>query len=482
MKSKEKTKKPLSKKANSLPEQKKMSGKPGSGLRDKEKEFDKTLEERVDSRTSAERIIHRQLHNEIEQRKRSERVTRDALLYANGIINTVREPLIVLDAELGVISANRSFYRIFKVKPEDTEGEHIYNLGNRQWDIPKLRELLEDILPKTTSFDNFEVEHVFPDIGKRVMLLNARKIYQKANHTQRILLAIEDITERKGLEDTLKTLATRDELTGCVNFRSMMELLGDEIARSQRYQKKFSIIMVDIDHFKRINDEHGHLAGNDALVTFAKVAHNSVRNIDIVGRYGGDEFIIVLPESDLQQASIVIERIRNNLNQAKIISLHLEKGKEFTLQFSAGIATFPHNAQDLKQLIWVVDNALRQAKEQGKSRTVLEKRNVIRLNPVSGTRIEMIGSSGKENVKTLTIANISKKGMLLLSTQDILDEELLCRIHCPKNRSPFELTCKVKHKGKSESELYRVGVYFPEIPATSKEKLSNCIASPKELD
>jgi len=237
--------------------------------------------------------------------------------------------------------------------------------------------------------------------------------------------------------------------------------------------------MIDIDHFKRINDEYGHLAGNDALVAFTTVIKKSVRNIDVVGRYGGEEFLIVLPESDPQHALVVFERIKNNLEQTKITSPHLEKEKEFTLQFSAGIVAFPYNAKDLKELIWVADSALRQAKQEGKNRVVLEMRKLIRLNPMPGTRIEVVDSSGKENVKTLKIANISKEGMLLLSTQDILGEEFLCRIYRPKDESPFELTCKVKHKGKSESELYRIGVYFPDIPESIKEKLSNCIEYPK---
>jgi diguanylate cyclase (GGDEF)-like protein/PAS domain S-box-containing protein len=380
-----------------------------------------------------------------------------------------------------VVSVSRSFYDVFKVKPEETVGQLIYDLGNKQWDIPKLRELLETILPKTTSFDNFEVEHDFLDIGKRIMLLNAREIHQKANRTKLILLAIEDITERKELEEKLKTMASHDELTGCVNFRSTMELLENEIARSKRYQKKFSIIMIDIDHFKKINDEYGHLVGNDALVAFANVVKNSVRSVDIVGRYGGEEFIIILPETDPQHALVVLERIRNDLEQTKITSPHLENAKEFTLQFSAGIVAFPYNAEDLKELIWVTDNALRQAKREGKNRAFLERRKLIRLSPKPGTRIEMVDSSGKEDILALKIANISKEGMLLLSTQDILDEELLCRIYCPKDESPFELTCKVKRKGKSESELYRIGVYFPDIPERIKEKLSNCIESPKKF-
>ncbi len=135
------------------------------------------------------------------KKKMKELEIQDALEYTKGIINTVREPLIILYEDLTVALANRSFYQAFKVKPGKTEGELIYNLGNRQWDIPKLRELLEDILPKTTSFDNFEVEHDFPDIGKRIMLLNACRIYLEANRTKLIILTIKDITERKKTDE-----------------------------------------------------------------------------------------------------------------------------------------------------------------------------------------------------------------------------------------------------------------------------------------
>ena len=131
--------------------------------------------------------------------------------FAESLINTVREPLIVLDHDLRVVTASRSFYEFFKVKPEETLGQLVYNLGNRQWDIPKLRELLETILPKKTTFDNYEVEHDFAEIGRRVMLLNARQIQQVLGKERIILLAIEDITERKeieaGLEKTRKELA-----------------------------------------------------------------------------------------------------------------------------------------------------------------------------------------------------------------------------------------------------------------------------------
>jgi len=136
--------------------------------------------------------------------KRSEKISQE---YAESIINTVREPLIVLAQDLRVVTASRSFYEVFKVNPKETVGQLIYDLGNKQWDIPKLRELLEDILQKKTTFDDYEVEHVFATIGRRVMLLNARRIPSPPEKPKVILLAIEDITKRKSMEESYTSLA-----------------------------------------------------------------------------------------------------------------------------------------------------------------------------------------------------------------------------------------------------------------------------------
>jgi PAS domain S-box-containing protein len=154
----------------------------------------------------------------------------EASEYAENIINTVREPLIVLDEDLRVITASRSFYEFFKVKPEETEGQLIYNLGDNQWDIPKLRELLETILPQKTTFDNYEVEHDFVTIGKRVMLLNARQIKRALGKERIILLAIEDITERKQLESLLTESEER--------FRRLFETANDGIVLLEKREGK----------------------------------------------------------------------------------------------------------------------------------------------------------------------------------------------------------------------------------------------------
>jgi two-component system, chemotaxis family, CheB/CheR fusion protein len=128
---------------------------------------------------------------------------KQALNYAEAIIDTIREPLIVLDEKLRVRRANRSFYEDFHVSPEETENRFIYDLGNRQWDIPNLRTSLNEILPTDHGFQDFEVERDFEGLGHRTMLLNARPLEQDASGAQLILLAIEDITQRKYAEQLL---------------------------------------------------------------------------------------------------------------------------------------------------------------------------------------------------------------------------------------------------------------------------------------
>jgi two-component system CheB/CheR fusion protein len=147
--------------------------------------------------------------------------------YSESIINTIREPLIALDQDLRVVSVSRSFYEVFKVLPEQTVGQLIYDLGNKQWDIPKLRELLETILPQQATFDNYEVEHDFTTIGRRIMLLNARQIQRVLGKERIILLAIEDITERREIE------------TGLEKAHDELEALATELKRTARAKSEF---------------------------------------------------------------------------------------------------------------------------------------------------------------------------------------------------------------------------------------------------
>src|SRR6187549_757363 len=134
---------------------------------------------------------------------KSEPLVEDIQNYALNIVDTVREPLLMLDTALRVRSANRAFYQTFRVTAEETENRLIYELGNGQWDIPSLRTLLEDIIPRSSVFNDFVLEHDFPEIGQRVMLLNARKL-----HAELVLLAMEDVTERRRSQQLLEQIET----------------------------------------------------------------------------------------------------------------------------------------------------------------------------------------------------------------------------------------------------------------------------------
>ncbi|MDD5692232.1 MAG: diguanylate cyclase [Candidatus Omnitrophica bacterium] len=276
---------------------------------------------------------------------------------------------------------------------------------------------------------------------------------------------------QKKLSREIEYSAYHDKLTGCVNYTWIVEFLEKEIARSRRFIKEFSIILIDIDHFKSINDTYGHLVGNDALAAFAGVIKDNLRSMDIVGRYGGEEFLVILPELGSGGALIVLERIKRKLSEAKITSRHLKEGITISLQFSAGISSFPYNANNARDLIKLADDVLYQAKAKGRDRILVERRRCIRLKPAKGLRIEMSRLSDKEKLKIKDIENISERGILLLFPQDVPDKEFLCRISLPGQEFTPEFTCKVAHKSKAEDGTYRVGVYFVDMPTYTRGTL-----------
>jgi hypothetical protein len=173
--------------------------------------------------------------NKVDRKDLVEHIWEKSWTYIKTVVDVLREPVLVLDKDLRVMAANESFYRTFQVELRDTEGKVVYELGNGQWDIPNLRKLLEDILPKNTFFKGFEVTHDFPFIGRKVMILNARQIHFKEDTTSKsfppiILLAMEDITDMVVVAETLADHANRVE----IKFVKKTEKLEEHIKELEK--------------------------------------------------------------------------------------------------------------------------------------------------------------------------------------------------------------------------------------------------------
>jgi formate hydrogenlyase transcriptional activator len=217
----------------------------------------------------------------------------------DSILGSIREPLVVLNPDLKVIKANPSFYHTFNVNPEQTEGVLIYDLGNRQWDIPKLRELLEEILPQNTKFNDFEVEHHFETIGRKIMHLNARRIYTEVNQTQLILLALEDVTEReyykRHLEDIVeqRTAELRIAREEALNSKHLAENALAEIKQlTDQLEAERAYLQEEI----KLEFNHENIIGrsNEIKYVFYKVEQIAATdtNVLVLGETGtGKELV-----------------------------------------------------------------------------------------------------------------------------------------------------------------------------------------------
>ncbi|MCX6078264.1 MAG: sensor domain-containing diguanylate cyclase [Chloroflexi bacterium] len=182
---------------------------------------------------------------------------------------------------------------------------------------------------------------------------------------KRVLFSIvHDITERKRLEEQLQLKATTDELTGIYNRHHFMESATQELNRALRHNHPLTVAMIDLDHFKQINDRYGHVAGDQALIVFSQIIQKEIRNIDVFARYGGDEFVLLFPETNAEQARDVIERVRLALTAQPIELV----GKMLSLTLSSGIASLTYENETLDALLSHADQVLYRAKEAGRNR------------------------------------------------------------------------------------------------------------------
>ncbi len=211
-----------------------------------------------------------------------------------------------------------------------------------------------------TAYSDKNPEEIYAEVGSVEKIFYLKKPFDPSE----IETIVTSLTYSYEQERKLRLLAMTDGLTGLNNRRHFMSLLEQELRKSKRYKRTLSILLTDIDHFKQFNDSYGHQLGDDVLRQVSQSSIQSLRESDINGRYGGEEFIFILPETDLQQAAIVAEKLRKNIEQLEIPW----KKSMLSVSVSIGVSQFQPDKEDtMEQLIGRADRALYHAKDSGRN-------------------------------------------------------------------------------------------------------------------
>lgn len=274
------------------------------------------------------------------------------------IILGAQEGIVVTDPKGEVVLINPAAERLL-----DKPGETIIQQG--------FFSLLDDP-DYLTALLNQTGSHL-PDIvvyKRRILKIRAVSITTVDGKKTGSAALLRDITEEKKLEDQLRNLSITDELTALLNRRRFDELLQEEMLRSKRYKIALGIILVDVDHFKRFNDQYGHDQGDRVLQAVAKTLRQSARDVDIVARYGGEEFILLLPNTNYPGANHVAERLRRAVEEL------LVDGLQVTISLGTAMYPVPIDGE-VKDLVKVADQALYEAKHRGRNRVCFARTKEI---------------------------------------------------------------------------------------------------------
>jgi diguanylate cyclase (GGDEF)-like protein/PAS domain S-box-containing protein len=227
--------------------------------------------------------------------------------------------------------------------------------------IPDLRQIApwKGRSPQATQIDPVEIDWKRKDGTTLKARLSGRDMYDDQGKFAGQKIIAVDITEQRTLEDQLRHQALSDSLTGLANHRHLFEVLHAEICRSKRTERQFSLVMLDLDGLKEINDRFGHLAGNRALCRLAQILADCCRSVDTAARHGGDEFAVVLPETGLPEATLVARRICELLQ---------EDMDDPPLSVSVGVATYPIGADSVAGLLYAADRDLYAMKSKRSNR------------------------------------------------------------------------------------------------------------------
>ncbi|SDE94181.1 PAS domain S-box-containing protein/diguanylate cyclase (GGDEF) domain-containing protein [Rhodospira trueperi] len=275
------------------------------------------------------------------------------------ILETSVLPIFITAASGGqVLYANKSAHRLLGLVETRCDDDI--------WHRPADRRDLLNTVGQSGSVHDVEAQMIAVD-GHRFWALIAA-VAMTFDGQPAVLISLNDISSRKAMEEELKRLAATDALTGIGNRRQLMELGDRELRRARRYGGPLSVLILDIDHFKHINDTHGHALGDEALKTMVTCCLQQLREIDIMCRLGGEEFVVLMPETPVSAARTGAERLRE-----KVAALKIPLTGDETLSFTISIGlTEPHQSDDtLGDVLMRADEALYAAKREGRNRVVV---------------------------------------------------------------------------------------------------------------
>eukprot|EP00163_Fabomonas_tropica_P032014 TRINITY_DN7851_c0_g1_i1.p1 TRINITY_DN7851_c0_g1~~TRINITY_DN7851_c0_g1_i1.p1 ORF type:complete len:407 (-),score=38.43 TRINITY_DN7851_c0_g1_i1:897-2117(-) len=232
-------------------------------------------------------------------------------------------------------------------------------------DRESYQHLLCEIRSAMASEEPYSVEYALTrKDGQQVWVWERGRAIHEGEDGTMLEGIVLDISDRKRLRDELEELATRDPLTGLLNRREMSRVLEEELERARRYQRPMAMLWIDFDRFKAINDTYGHAAGDSVLQSATGLLAESVRSVDSIGRFGGEEFVIVLPEMGVAEAQETAERLRRHVSATP---QPLGDGRVVSLTISVGVAVYPRHGVTGPALCAAADKAMYQAKTAGRN-------------------------------------------------------------------------------------------------------------------
>lgn len=273
--------------------------------------------------------------------------------------------------QIRILDVNKAALTLYGAKSKQ---ELISNFG-RTFTTGAVKTLIAEFITLASGNRFFETEFKSKTLDGKlydvVLRVSVPDGYEKT--FSRVIVTIQNITDRKRLEQHLKKVAQQDGLTKLLNSRAISKRLEEELIRSKRYHSDLSCMMIDVDYFKTINDRFGHQRGDQTLKRVASLIKNGLRRSDIVGRYGGDEFFVILTETKPQNAKVAAERLRQIVSS---LSIKGARKTPLKISISVGISGYPSpEIKDFRDLITQADKALYLAKASGRDCVVLSKNN-----------------------------------------------------------------------------------------------------------